>query len=421
MLVELPWLQGEDAGNTSSRVAIGCALKAAWYEGTVGTSSGILSNVWTVQPYFKQDVQNPRVTFSDDFAPLILDSSWLNTLTPTVLDTSYSNTTRAPTTMEDFINAAGLSEALSGYVTTPPMNFVNNTCVPSWFPTGTTQTDMWNNPTCGKGDKRIFLQAMLAVVVADGLSRYNSILAFNPGHTLSEWTPASFPHSPSYASLLMGLGKGDAIPPPVGYPASVHKLQASFSMTGYAYYASSTTDYLATTVMALYILVGIAHLFWVLLFSRCTSSHKWTSNAWAKVTDLIALCTNSPWTSALRGTSAGIAAASTYATVAHLRVSRPLGEEHEDKQITLLFNNDDGGVHGDGVQHTSLEESLLLDPRRGSGDAKEKKRQSWLPATKKGPAVSSTWSLSKKKGHQALRSRSIGGNDNRIIVGEKYN
>ncbi|MCJ1268351.1 hypothetical protein MMC22_008239 [Lobaria immixta] len=392
-------------------VAVRCSFQAAWYNGTSTSSSGESNYAWFVQQYSATYSGLPYIPLADSTA-LILDSSWLKALTPTVPDTSHSKSFDSPTTLEEIINATGISQVLSNYVTTQPIRSINDTCVSSWFPAGTTQTQMWNSSDCNKGDKRILLQALLAVVVADGLSRYNSILAFKPTSTLSTLTLATFPPSPSYSSLLIGVGNDDAVPPPADYPTRVYKLRAFFSITGYAYYASSTTDHLSTAVLVLYVLVAIMHLVWV-----CMSTYKWTSSAWATVTDLVALCTNSPPTSALRGTSAGITSATTYARVAQLRVSHshPAGQD-EDERVVLLFgaeDNVDGGwtseegqyemdIINDPPVRTSLEEGLLY--RRRYLDAEEGVEEKEVPGRRSRP-LRGLWCLI--RGLRASREQTL--------------
>lgn len=430
LLFEMPWVLGPDASTTSSRVAVGCTFQAGWYEGTSTSSSGESNYAWFVQP--KAD---PIYIPVADSTALILDSSWLNALTPTAPDTSRSKSFNSPTTLEEIIYATGFSQVLSDYVTIQPIRLVNDTCVSSWFPAGTTQTQMWNANDCAKGDKRILLQAILALIVADGLSRYNSISAFKPTSTLSTWTLATFPPSPAYSSLLLGVGKGAAIPPPADYPTRVHKLHASFSVTGYAYYASSTTDYLSTAVLALYLFVAIVHLVWV-----CTSTHKWTSSAWATITDLVALCTNSPPTSALRGTSTGITTATTYARVAQLRVSHLAGED-EDERVVLLFGVEDNVEGGWTSGEGRYEMDIVNDPpvraspeeglryRRRYLDAEEEVEEKEVAGRRsgpliKGPVVSYTWPSNEQRAN-ALKGPNTNGsrrtNGNMVIVGKKYN
>ncbi|KAI9799161.1 MAG: hypothetical protein M1833_004201 [Piccolia ochrophora] len=285
---------------------------------------------------------------------------------------------------------------------------------------------MWSSNDCEKGDKRILLQAILAVVVADGLSRYNSLLAFHPTPTLSTWTLATFPTSSSYSSLLLGVGKGAAIPPPTDYPARVHKLHASFSMTGYAYSASSTTDFLATAVLSLYMLFAATHILWVLRFSRPASNHKWTSSAWATVTELLSLCINSPPTSALRGTSAGIATAATYARVAQLGVIHPSGED-QGERIVLSFDNgndvDGGQVGGESRRGhvdnssvpTSLEEGTLA--RQHHSDLEEEVRRLSSQCAKR-PLISYTWPLIEERANDVNSRRRS--SRFRVLVGKEY-
>jgi hypothetical protein len=95
-------------------------------------------------------------------------------------------------------------------------------------------------------------------------------------------------------------------------------------VAGYAYHASTTTDFLAAAVVIVYICLACAHVAWVLWY-------RVSSSCWDSVIELLALCLNTVPPAALGNTSAGINRLGTYGTVARLRVE----EEHGTSEPRL--------------------------------------------------------------------------------------
>ena len=120
-------------------------------------------------------------------------------------------------------------------------------------------------------------------------------------------------------------------------PSSDHKYviqEMTLTIDGYAYDTSSIFGYLSTAVIALYMLVATSHTVWIL-------RHQVTSSSWDTVTELIALCLNSPPTKALDSTSAGIERYTTYTKRLKIQAVR-LENGTDERRLCLLHS--DGGI-----------------------------------------------------------------------------
>ena len=332
LLFEMPWLSGDNS--TSSRVAVGCTIQAAWQNGVTTTTSETSYFAWFIENW-------QAISPSDNDTLLELDLSWLKLLTPIAAESAPLNT------VESIINATGLSNFFID-CSSPWGTILNSSgiCVPNpSTEQKMTQFEQWSldcNPA-----KLSLLENILATVVSDGLSRFNSILTFQPSAHLKDWgliRPAA--SDDSWDTLPRG---GAAFLPPDD-PSKVFQLRTSFTLNGYAYYASSPTDYLAQVVVGVYALIAVIHVFWVLIVTRVSSG------AWDTVLELVALCQNSPPTDALRGTSAGIARMSTYKKLVRLRAVAT-SDESADERVALLFEDDShGDLFVDSMEHPYNEE-----------------------------------------------------------------
>lgn len=320
VLLEFPWVAGPDASSTSSRAALGCTLQAAWYQGKVKTSSQAAYFAWYIengQQVGSSSSFSNEILLSDANDPLVLDLSWLNLLAPSAPDTRNLNASRPSTTLEAIINATGISNKFSELAGSPDL------------PSNATQASMFNPANL---NDRALLEMILAVLLTDGLSRLNSVVNYvapspNPG----SWYLNQLYKSSSYMTSIV-TSDGKAFDPPADR-SRVHELRASITLTGYAYRASSTTDFLSIAVVAVYALLACAHMV-------CALVNPVTSSAWDTATELVALCQNSPPAPVLRNTSAGIASRATYKRVVRLRALRA-SEEQADERVALLFVDDE--------------------------------------------------------------------------------
>ena len=196
-------------------------------------------------------------------------------------------------------------------------NGATKTCVLQPTDPAETDVDRWNHSECFNGDKNVLVEFILASVFANGLSRYGSRHAFNSSSMKSRdnpfrWELKTPPKaSDYYASLLSINPSHDAVLPP---PANSNyvKLRMRIAVVGYAWYASGVSDYLATAVVLIYMLMALAHTIWVVTKGV-------TSSSWDTVTELLALALRSPESDALRGSGAGIERLGTYGRLTKLR------------------------------------------------------------------------------------------------------
>ena len=115
----------------------------------------------------------------------------------------------------------------------------------------------------------MLLELLLASISANGVSRYGSRCAFDPSsmtsrNDLFQWELKTPPKATDYyTSLLNNNPHHNAVPPAPANSEDV-KLRMRVEVAGYAWCASSFSDYLATAVVAIYVLVALAHTVWVL-------------------------------------------------------------------------------------------------------------------------------------------------------------
>ncbi|KAL8877486.1 MAG: hypothetical protein Q9198_004506, partial [Flavoplaca austrocitrina] len=130
--------------------------------------------------------------------------------------------------------------------------------------------------------------------------------------------------------------KDPILPPPLS--SNFVALHLRFEVYGYAWYASSASDYFATVVIFIYIFVAVAHCVWILIINRKTSC------SWDTVTELLALALQSPAATSLLGSGAGIERLNTYKKIVRLRALEA-GEENRDgasKRLVLVLETANG-------------------------------------------------------------------------------
>ena len=183
-----------------------------------------------------------------------------------------------------------------------------------------TDTELWNDASCDKGDKRYFIELLVASMVADGLSRFSSHRTFNLSHDTRDWKIKDL-HTYNSSRLLSSLDGPKQSSP------TVPSIWLEVYVNRYAYYPSSTSDYLALAVVCLYILIAGSHVITILFLPE----HRVTSDAWDSLTELLVLCQNSPppSTTSLKNTSAGIDRLRTYGTIVKVRAIRPEDSNQE--------------------------------------------------------------------------------------------
>lgn len=347
LLVEFPWDYG-------SRVAVACSVSAAWHNSTISSDRSVDYDAWSVEISRRDNgvgIDNPDADRLH--RPVTLDDSWLSLLTPAAAGGISTPESWVPNTLESIFSETEYASIISDLRTRPQQRCQNSsqTCYWGMMNSSLTDTELWNDASCGKGTKSEYTEFVLALLVADGLSRYGSHLAYDIQPTLRDWTlraPQTFDSSRIFARSASSPAASD----------SLIAQRLNIDVVGYAYFASTTTDYLALAVASAYILLAGAHVLWVLW-----PKHLISSSAWNTVTELLVLCQNSlpAVPSRLDNTSAGINHLRTHATTVKVRATKPadglgnarlmlvLEDDPEDKDRTVATNlRDDRGRTGNG-------------------------------------------------------------------------
>ncbi|KAK3620433.1 hypothetical protein LTR56_023405 [Elasticomyces elasticus] len=298
---------------SGTRAVLGCSVDARWadaeatFDGVTAwsTITTPCSNYWT---HFCP-VQGPT------WSTISLDTEWLNLLTPFAAPTDPGE--QDASTLENVLLKIGLTNDLES-------STIEGTRVEQWN---------YVNDTSGL-NRTTSVERVLALLVADGLSRYGTSLVQgldNSGRSRSTlpnrggWNQTS-----SYAHNLIH-GRGAILHPPAGeYVAQDAKIQ----ITGYTLMATDFTDYLAIAVLCLHIAIALAHT--LVLMANGKSSGSWDTLA-----ELLALLVNSPPAPvSLKNTCAGIRDLVTYSRIATVRAISPDADEGLAHAV-LSFSEDE--------------------------------------------------------------------------------
>lgn len=318
LLIEWPW-------NNGSRVAIGCTVFATWENGTVTSDRSNNYGAWTVDTA----LSNPNTISLN--RPVTLQESWLRSLTPSSPESALDDGLWQPNTLEQLLSDTGYDRLLSDIRTRPQYHYDNaaSACVWGLTNASMTDTELWNDNSCNQGARRIYAEFVIATLVADGLSRYGSARAYDIQPALQDWTLLTPPVFNS-SRLLRGL-------PSSSFPSPGLAAQwIAIETFGYAYYACTTTDYLALAVASAYILLVFVYVLGTVWPARFVSSSSWDT-----VTELLVLCHNSPPSTStyLGNASAGIERLWTYGKVVQIRAFKPADGRGEAK-IRLVVVDD---------------------------------------------------------------------------------
>jgi hypothetical protein len=177
LLMELPWLNG-------SRVAIACSMAAAWHNGTVRSEwsenyDALSIIIHTSDGGFADDsptneLTNDPVTWSDDWLALLTvpspgrassaDNSSLNTLESILTDSFYANLTQDLRERPGFCGKGAFNKTELSL----------------------SDAERWAHPQCAVVGHD-YIETILATMVADGVSRYDSHRAVNTTGELRQW------------------------------------------------------------------------------------------------------------------------------------------------------------------------------------------------------------------------------------------
>ncbi|KAK1071985.1 hypothetical protein LTR74_002815, partial [Friedmanniomyces endolithicus] len=198
-----------------------------------------------------------------------------------------------------------------------------------------TDTELWNyvNATSGL-NITTSVERMLALLVADGLSRYGTSLVYgldDSGVIESNWpNRGGWNQTKTYAKNLIN-GRGQLLFPPTG---DFVAQEAKVEITGYVFMATAFTDYLSIAILCLHLAIALAHT--LVLMVRGTSS-----GCWDTISELFTLLVNSPPAPiALRNTCAGIRSLKTYSKITTIRAMAP-DSDGAIAHVVLCFDEDE--------------------------------------------------------------------------------
>lgn len=315
LLIEFPWSNG-------SRIAIGCTVTAAWYSGIVTSDRSVDYNAWSYDTDSSTDTLD---------RPITLDESWLRLLTPSSPAGATNSDDWTPNTLESIFAETGFAGSVTDLRTRPQqlLDTSSGKCVYRMTNPSVTDTQLWNDFSCGQQSRLLYPEWVVATIVADGLSRYGSQRVYNVQPDLRDWTldtPATFNSS----RLLAHLETSSSLP--VGFVAQ----WLAIDVVGYAYYACTTTDYLALAVAGVYILLALSQVLWTLW-----PTHLVSSSAWDTITELLVLCQNSPPPATLEDASAGIDRLGTFGKVVKIGAVKA-GDESGEARLRLVVVDEVG-------------------------------------------------------------------------------
>lgn len=218
--------------------------------------------------------------------------------------------------------------------------------------------DRWNHVDYGSGGKHQLLEMLLASVFANGISRYGSRHAFDQisihdsPYNPSRWLLKSLPRASDYhGSLLSNKPHHDAIlPAPSSADSKYVTLRMHMHVVGYAWYTSNSSDYLAITVVVIYMLIALAHTIWVVATGL-------TSSSWDTVTELLGLALQRPASKALNGSGASIERLETYQRMIRLKVR----ENGQHEKVVLVVEEDGNNTNN---QSNLLQNTGMRPPAR---------------------------------------------------------
>ena len=340
LLLHMPRTQPD-----STRAVIGCSVSASWFSGEITSDSLNNQGAWALSESSKQwatiriglDASSPD---SSKIRRLItIRKDWFQSLTPLTPCINPINKSQKLTTLGCIFSDVGLLSIFNDLRTQSQPRYVDGSCVKKPPDPSETDVDLWNNGECGNGGNNQLLEMIIGAVLVNGLSRYGSRHAFDPtsmelwDQNPFKWELKSLPKAPDYyTSLLSGGSRQHAVlPAPAG--SERVELHMHVAVTGYAWYARSFSDYLALTIVIIYMLIALAHMAWVLMTGV-------TSSSWDSVTELLALALRSPVPGSLEGSGAGIERLGTYRQMVRLRARR----EEEDEGLVLLVDGEEGAV-----------------------------------------------------------------------------
>lgn len=317
------------------RLAVGCSVAAAWHNSTAQSTRSVSYGGWSV-PLTAMDFgphdDSPDADTTN--SPVTLDGSWLDLLSPTISGTDSESVGYSLNTIETLLTDTGFSTIEHD------LPWRGGVC---WNPlTNLTLQEMWNSAEC-QGVGFDFIEQLLAIMVVDGLSRYQSSTVYDTVGDIRDWS--TFRPETLNRTHVFAAGGQHHTGPQGGESSSDPPFEwLTVDAVGYAYYPCETSDYLALAGVCAYLFIALSHLIYTLLPlpSRFRRAPPTSSSTWDSVTELLVLCQNSPppvTSHKLENTSAGIEQLKTYRTRVKVRAFPPADGIGAPK-VALVLDDD---------------------------------------------------------------------------------
>jgi len=369
--LHIPWNP-----TTRSQAVIGCSISAMWFYADAASDSIIGDEAWSItnldgsSPKIMMDLDASSAQARDYHRLITLKERWYRSLTPSTPADS-KNQSQSYNTLQRLFSDVGIAADLVAQRTQPQPLYdqLTKLCVLRTPDANTTDVDRLNSGNCGAIGKYQLTELILASTFANGLSRYGSRRAFNLAASAEsrsnpfKWDLKKPPRAPGIAQSLISLKpKHSAVlpaPPGSGFVTQ----QMTCEVFGYAWYASSSSDYLAAGVVMAYMLIAIAYTVWVLVFTGVTSS------SWDTVTELLALALQSPVPETMSGSGAGVERFAAYSRLVRLRARREEDGGRQRVHEKLVFvvgdekisSNTEGALGGGGRGGSVRHRKVMVD------------------------------------------------------------
>ncbi|MDI1486335.1 MAG: hypothetical protein OHK93_005562 [Ramalina farinacea] len=319
---------------------------------------GILRTLRGTGHILKKGDTNLNETSQSKRNAIVVNPSWLNTLTPPTPIEGPAYFDWRPTTIESILLSVGLTNGL---------DFDSDSIVEDW-----------------RQDRTDLFTSVLGSVFADGLSRVNIDKMYRTDGDPSDWVLNEYERKQDFNKLLL-QGKG-AIKKPDLMDSNVNELSVSFSISG--------LSYRHTIISVLAMLVLLLHMVFAILHTAWTVGRSKSSACWDSVTEMIVLAQNSrPAHSALQNTAAGVRHTSTFAKKITIRPTK-LPTENDSNHLELLFEEEESHTEREmealPVLHSGKSSSATIGPSDdpSSGQAIISHPSTWPSYRRESNAVS---------------------------------
>lgn len=326
LLIELPW-------SGDSRAAVTCGITAAWHNGTIRSERSTTYGAWSIAlSMFDYGKHDDSPTYTGTNTPVTLDESWLGLLTPLVSTSSPDTDTTPFTTLETILNNSGITE-LPNEIRAAAAGAPGGVCTPEEAGVNATDAEAWRDAACFNLGY-YFIEQAVAMVVADGLSRFSSWRVMN----LTSLTTLEVPTF-NRSQMLITSRYGENANRTLTADDSTMGWFAVF-VSGWSYYPNKVSDYLSLAPIAAYLLLVTLYIIYTVL---CIPKRgHGTSASWDSVTELLVLCQNSTPPQApsrLTNTSAGIEHLKTFRNVVKVRAF-PSQDGEGAPNLRLVLDDD---------------------------------------------------------------------------------